>query len=361
MSVGSDAPAPAALFDGLSAQRLRVEVRPWIGGLAVSGDLKADFARAELRLVEAGPRRTVLGMADQPDWRLVAEPPLPAEWLGGILRQDRLTRPHMARLAVAGSIVAGVAAAIWLAGGALLAAAAPLVPAVVTEPLGKAFVEQLAGERVCTTAEADAALRRLVDRLDPPRAVTVTIADWTLPNAFAGPGGQIILTRGLIEAASGPDEVAGVLAHEIGHVAHHHPTKALLRHYGVSLFAGALGGGYAQTADLGLMLAASREAEREADAYGLDAMTAARISPAGLAAFFERQRKPGPEATDSDAAGGLLKTLGSYATTHPSDEERLAEIRAAAERVRGTAALSAADWAALKAACRISRPARSGD
>jgi predicted Zn-dependent protease len=373
MSEGSDAPLPAALFDGQSARRLRVEVRPWIGGLAVSGDLRADFARAELRLVETGSSRTVLGMADQPDWRLVAEPPLPAEWLDGILRQDRLTRPQLVRLAVAGGVVAALAAAIWLAGGAMLSAAAPLVPPAVTEPLGKAFVEQLAGEKLCTSAEADAAMRRLVERLDPPQGVTVHIADWAVANAFAGPGGQIILTRGLIEAASGPDEVAGVLAHEIGHVAHHHPTRALLRHYGVSLFAGALGGGYAQTADMGLVLAASREAEREADAHGLEALAAARISPEGLATFFERQKGPaprtgpgadpgaGPQSDGGNAAGGLLTTLGSYAMTHPSDDERLAAIRAAARGRQGTAALSAEDWAALKTACRVSRPARSAD
>jgi Zn-dependent protease with chaperone function len=361
MSGGSDAPTRAVLFDGRSAQRRRVEVRPWVGGLSVSGDAVADFARVELRLVEDGPRRTVLGMADQPDWRLVAEPPLPARWLEGIDRQDRLTRPYLARLAIAGGFLAAVGAAIWLGGGALLSAAAPVVPAAVTEPLGKAFVEQLAGDRLCSSAEAEAALRRLVERLDPPRAVTVTIADWKLANAFAGPGGQIILTRGLIEQASGPDEIAGVLAHEIGHVAHHHPTRALLRHYGVSLFAGALGGGYAQTADLGLMLAASRDAEREADSYGLDALAAARISPAGLAAFFERQKRPAPTSGADEGAGQLLETLGSYATTHPSDEERLAAIRAAADDVRGTAALSPEEWAALKAACTVSRPARSAD
>lgn len=359
MSEGSE--APAALFDGESAARRTVMVRPWAGGLSVTGERQADYARAELRLLESGPRRTILGLADHPDWRLVAEPPLPADWLSGIERHDRLSRPQMVRLAVAGGVAAALAGVLWLAGGALLTAAAPLVPDTVTEPLGKAFVAQLSGDRACTSPEAEAALSKLVDRLHPPRPVTVTIADWKLANAFAGPGGQIILTRGLLEEASGPDEVAGVLAHEIGHVARHHPTKALLRHYGVSLFAGALGGGYAQTADLGLLLAASREAEREADAYGLEAMAAAKVSPQGLAAFFERQKRPGPKATKNDGADTLLQKLGSYATTHPSDDERLAAIREAAAGVKGTPALSTEEWAALKAACKVSPPARSGD
>jgi predicted Zn-dependent protease len=141
-------------------------------------------------------------------------------------------------------------------------------------------------------------------------------------------------------------------------VAHHHPTRALLRHYGLSLFAGAVGGGFAQTADLGLLLAASRDAEREADRHGLATLAAAGISPEGLAAFFERQSARTPKAAADGE--GLLAQLGSHATTHPSNAERLADIRAAAKGAVGKPALPAADWAALQAACGISAPARSG-
>lgn len=361
MSAGSEGAAPAALFDGTSAVRRAVRVSRWAGGLQLSGEAEEVLARAELRLVERGPQRTVLGLADLPDWRLVAEPPLPAEWLAGIAHRDRLTRPLALRLGLAGGLVAGLAALLWLKGGLLLSAAAPLVPEAVTQPMGKAFLSQLVGDRACTTPQAEAALQRLMDRLDPPQPVTVTIADWGMANAFAGPGGQVVLTRGLLDAASGPDEVAGVLAHEIGHVAHHHPNRALLRHYGVSLFTTAVGGTAAQTADLGLMLAASRDAEREADSFGLDALERAGISPAGLAAFFERQSGQTPAKDRADPVPDLLRQLGGYATTHPSDAERLAAIRAAAQGSAATPAMSAADWAALKAACKVSRPARSGD
>ena len=50
-----------------------------------------------------------------------------------------------------------------------------------------------------------------------PMPVRVVLLDWALVNAFAMPGGQIILTRGLVQTAGSPDEVAGVLAHELGH------------------------------------------------------------------------------------------------------------------------------------------------
>lgn len=361
MSEGSEGTAPAALFDGESAVRQPVRIRPWAGGLELLGaDLKT-LARAELRLVERGALRTVLGLADSPDWRLVAEPPLPDDWLAGIAHRDRLTRPLVLRLVATGGVVAAIAALLWVKGGVLLSAAAPLVPAAVTEPMGKAFLAQLVGDQACSTPEAQAALDRLVARLGPQVPVSVTVADWRLANAFAGPGGQVVLTRGLLEAASGPDEVAGVLAHELGHVAHHHPNRALLRHYGVSLFATALGGTTAQTADLGLMLAASRDAEREADRFALLALEQARISPEGLAAFFERQAKPAPRAAAETAGSDLLTRLGGYATTHPSDSERLAAIRAAAGGGDRAPAMPASDWAALKAVCSVNPPARSGD
>ena len=56
--------------------------------------------------------------------------------------------------------------------------------------------------------------------------VRVVLLDWRLVNAFAVPGGQIILTRGLVQTAGSPDEVAGVLAHELGHASSCIPRPA---------------------------------------------------------------------------------------------------------------------------------------
>ena len=56
--------------------------------------------------------------------------------------------------------------------------------------------------------------------------------DWALVNAFATPGGQIIMTRGLVQKAGSPDEVAGVLAHEIGHTIELHPEAGLVQGHG---------------------------------------------------------------------------------------------------------------------------------
>ena len=362
-STSAESEAHAAqLFDGETAARRLVRVTPWAGGLQLSGGADLLLARAELRLVSDGGQRTVLGRFDNPDWRLVAEPPLPCDWLKGVARADAV-RPRDLRLLVLGlGGAAAVVAMMWLWGGVVLAAAAPLVPDSVTGPLGKGMVAQLVGDRACESPAADAALARLTARIGAPRPLNVTVADWPFANAFAGPGGEIVLTRGLIETASGPDEVAGVLAHEMGHVAHHHPTKALLRYYGVSLLAGSLGGRSAELADVGLALASTRDAEREADAHALKALAAADVSTAGLSAFFERQMKGGtkPDGQAEERLRQVLAEAGSWARTHPPDAERLETIRAAGVSARTRPAMTAADWAALKAAC-LSRPVRAGD
>ncbi|PZU51299.1 MAG: hypothetical protein DI568_01510 [Sphingomonas sp.] len=345
-SAGSEA-APAQLFDGETATRHLVIISTWAGGLQLAGDFDQLLARSELRILAAGATRTVLGHAGNDDWRLIAEPPLPPDWLRGI-RKAGATQPRDLRLlALAATAATAMIGSLWLWGGALMAEAAPLVPDAVTEPLGRGMVKQLVGHRRCDSPTTDAVLARLAARLQTPRPLTITIADWPIANAFAAPGGQIMLTRGLIEAASGPDEIAGVLAHEIGHVAGHHPTRALIRTHGLSLLAGSLGGQGAELADIGLLLAATRNGEREADAHALTALVAAGISSQGLQRFFERQQqaaKPGWQAPSP------LLALGNWARTHPPDAERLALIRAAGQ-TSGSAAMPDADWAALRGVC----------
>ncbi|WP_181160128.1 M48 family metallopeptidase [Sandaracinobacter neustonicus] len=344
-SAGSE--AAAWLFDGETATRHLVQISPWAGGLQLSGDVDALLARRELRQLTSGARRTVLGHVQNPDWRLIAEPPLPPAWLAGIPSNADMQPRDLRLTAMAATGIAAAAAGLWLWGGLLLAQTAPLLPDAVAEPLGRDMVRQIVGNRRCDSAEASAALSRLAARLTPPddapMPLTITLADWPLANAFAGPGGQIVLTRGLIDAASGPDELAGVLAHEMGHVAHHHPTRALLRVHGFSLLAGTIAGDGGHLADLGLMLAATRDGEREADSFALTALATAGISSAGLEAFFERQLSTQPPPT-------RLSGLGDWASTHPADAERLATIRAGGVRA-GSPAMGAADWAAVRGAC----------
>lgn len=348
---------PAVLTDGVTSDRREVGLLPTGNGLLLllPDGQEERLAFGELLMVSDLPDRTVIGRRSRPDWRLVARPRLPERERARLRRaRARPARTAALYLAVTALLLGG-AALLWFRGGPLLEAAAPRVPAAITRPLGEAVVAQISGGRFCTSPEAAAALAGLAARLAPEggmvEPITLRIADLPVANALAAPGGQVLLTRGLIAEASGPDEVAGVLAHELGHIQHRHATRMLLRNLGMSVLLG--GSDIGRLSDTLLSHAMSRDMEREADAFALAALARAGVSPKGLVAFFERHQ---PRATKEGASGrgrDLFATLGTYASTHPPTPERLARFEAAARAARGALqpALDEAGWQALRAAC----------
>lgn len=140
-------------------------------------------------------------------------------------------------------------------------------------------------------------------------------------NAFALPGGVIVVNTGLIEATSRREELAGVLAHEVQHVELRHSLRGMVKNLGLrGLFAfavGDLGGSLLGEAAVELTsLKFSRDDESEADAAGFDALIAAGIDPSGMPAFFEIMSW---RATDAPVP---------FASTHPSSADRVAALRA---------------------------------
>ena len=148
-------------------------------------------------------------------------------------------------------------------------------------------------------------------------------------NAFAVPGGFVYINRGLIEATDNLAELAGVVAHEIGHVEARHSAEMLERQQAaqVGLIVGSvlLGGPPQGAAGAAVNVGAQayfshhgREAENEADAIAVKLLPGAGIDPAGLVTFFkelieERKRTP--------------SQLEQWFSTHPLTEERIANVR----------------------------------
>ncbi len=169
------------------------------------------------------------------------------------------------------------------------------------------------------------------------------VADDKLVNAYAMPGGFIVMHSGLLQLAGSAEEVAGVLAHEVNHVEKRHSLKAMAKSLGlmatVSLVFGDLGGLISLGSDL-IGLKFSRDHETEADAEGLKSLVGAGLRPDGMAAFFRKM------ASQEKLDLGFL-------STHPASEERFAAIDAAIKALpdaaRNVAALQA-DYAAIKAA-----------
>ncbi|HWB45114.1 MAG TPA: M48 family metallopeptidase, partial [Hyphomicrobiaceae bacterium] len=214
--------------------------------------------------------------------------------LGAARQRWRALRPGLAVVAALIAIGGGVRALHLHPAQAV----ARLMPQHTRETIGRNVVASLTRTRKpCETPASRVAVEHLTSRLaaaaaEHPPAVHVVVVDWDLVNAFAVPGGQIILTRGLIQKAQSPDEVAGVLAHELGHVLELHPEASLVRAVGLSAAAQLiLAGSSGALSNIGVLLTQlryTRVAEREADTQALRILKNAGVSSAALGNFFER-------------------------------------------------------------------------
>ena len=171
--------------------------------------------------------------------------------------------------------------------------------------------------------------RSIAQRVDPRLTYTFYVVNAGQVNAFAIPGGHIYINRGLIDRADNVSELAGVLAHEIGHVVERHGLEQMTRmqntQLGVNLAYVLLGRQPSGIEQAGVQLGAgafmarhSREAENEADRVAVQYLIQAGIDPNGLITMFEeliRERQRAPSGVEQ------------WFSTHPLTEDRIANIR----------------------------------
>lgn len=267
------------------------------------------------------------------------------------------------RQAVAWSFFAAVS--LFLVGAygvsAIADRIAPLVPQGIERRLGAAADTQIRAmldngppdrPLECGNApveqDGQAAFVKLMDRLRTAAGIRVPLQAAVIrrdeANAIALPGGHIYVFKGLIEQAQTVDEVAGVIAHELGHVAHRDGTRAILQTSGLSLVFGMLlgdfvgGGAVVLAAESLLKSRYSRDKEAAADDYAVRTMLALNADARALGGFLAR------------IAGKTGK--GSIFLDHPATQDRVARINAMAPPHQGGARLlDAAEWAALKRIC----------
>ncbi|MBX9941120.1 MAG: M48 family metalloprotease [Candidatus Obscuribacterales bacterium] len=159
-------------------------------------------------------------------------------------------------------------------------------------------------------------------------------------NAFAYPGGVVVVNEGLLKTAESDDEVAGVVGHEIGHVIHRDTLKAAVRNMGVgAIFMILFGGAGDDKRVLALLnmaklgeslegLRFGRDQEAKADTFGVDLTIKAGYDPHGLVKFFQKlDSKTEEEHTKIPDALSIL-------STHPMTKDRIAAINAEIERVQ---------------------------
>lgn len=224
---------------------------------------------------------------------------IPLERAAEQVRQVR--QRHRIVWSIVGGALLAATLGLWFGSGLLVELAVDRIPIEWEKKLGEsAYHDFLARQEVIKEGLAVAAVTEMTHRLtDPipenPYTFEITVVKSEVVNAFALPGGYIVVFTGLMKKAESPEEVAGVLAHELNHVLQRHGLERIIKQLGfvtvVSIVLGnqqGLGGVMKQLGVELMTLKFGRAQETEADLTGLQLLHRARIDPSGMITFFQR-------------------------------------------------------------------------
>lgn len=361
---------PGIFFDGVAGTRHQVTIdldRAVVIRGAVDGDMLARWPYDELEPMSGPAGMLRLGRVGSPlparlEVRDAAFAAAVRARAGGLDRRTAANR--RGRVKIVGWSIAAVASLVGLGifgVPAIASRLAPLVPLTAEHRLGRAVDAQVrqmldtgkSGKPFeCGAAVSElagrVALDKMIGRLEAAAALAiplrVTVARRREANAFALPGGTIYLFEGLIDKVDRPDELAGVIAHEIGHVAHRDGTRSVLQSAGLSFLFGMVlgdfvgGGAVILAARSVLSSAYSREVEAAADRFSVDLMS--RIGGDGRALGVVLER----------IAGAIEPGIPVLAD-HPETNARVLAISGMAAPGSGAALLDGPEWTALKRIC----------
>ena len=355
-------------FDGKTAARKPVTVRIMRLGLQIGASdgkslwwpyeevrqTQGSYSGEQVRLERGGEIPEVLLVPDAAFLISLRElAPQSASHYHDPLRRRR--RVSLAFYAAVGVVCMIAALYLW-AIPTLATLLTPYVPISWEERLGESIVGHLAPkEKQCADRGLNEAVTDLTAKLTAtekniPYKLRAHVVDSPFINAIAVPGGTILLFRGLIEKTGRPEELAGVMAHELQHILQRHTTRALIQHFSMNFLLAMVTGDATGIAALGSqaaqMLGAlryNREAEEEADEKGMEMLIAAGVDPSGMASFFETILKQ----------GGDLPAALQFLSTHPAIEKRVERLKSLAQssNVKAATLLFLDDWEQLKKRC----------
>ena len=203
--------------------------------------------------------------------------------------------------AVVIAVIGGLALGVWFSTDVLVQWAVDRIPPEWEQRLGQsAYRDFLQQQTVIKEGASVAAVQeissRLIDQLPKsPYTFEISVVKNDVVNAFALPGGYVVVFTGLLEQAKSGEEVAGVLSHELNHVLERHALERIVKQLGVVAVIGiifgdqrGLTGVMKQVGTELLSLKFGRAQETEADVTGLQLLHRARIDPAGMISFFQR-------------------------------------------------------------------------
>ncbi len=223
--------------------------------------------------------------------------------------------------------VAGLALFLWLGSDLLVEFAVDRIPVEWEQKLGEsAYRDFVMQQTVLKEGPAVAAVNEITQRLTEqiphnPYKFEISVVKSEIVNAFALPGGYIVVFTGLVQKAESGEEVAGVLSHELNHVLQRHSLNRIVKQIGLMAIVTIILGD--QQGLIGLMkqvgvelltLKFGRAQETEADVTGLRLLHRARIDPSGMITFFQRL---------SEKEDGRVEWL----STHPMSAGRAALLK----------------------------------
>lgn len=347
----------ATYFDGRTARAHAVELTAHKDLLLLRGETERTYATRTTRLAEPfehgsltlyfedGARCEMAEAADSDCYQALRDA------LGyRPSRVARLTRHTWAAVLALVLLVALILATmIWGVPAAATRIAAALPPSV-DRTLGESALKALHASGTLQEsrlsdewlAEVDAALRRVVPP-DVPVRLLVRKSDQLGANAIALPDGTIVVSDLMVRLIAGKAgefgdaqkaQLAGVLAHEIGHVRMRHGTRILAGSSLSAALAAALFGDFSTIGSLPAVFASmsyTRDMETDADTYAIDLLRQRGISTLPLADLLERIDAGGADEdeTEHDAPAWLWKEAGNFMSTHPLTAQRAARLRAA--------------------------------
>lgn len=351
----------AQYSDGQSARSWQCEIRLAANGLSIDRGDEYElqiwpYSQLRSHTLKARSAEMIVERGDAPGAQLLIRDASAIEQLKRIAPQLTVSgnrRRWLTPLLLVTGVIIALIAAIWALDIKPARTIANLLPDRMRQSIGRTVVEHFKAKgQVCDVPGGREAMDQLVARLlghEPTLEMfRVTVVDLPFRNAFATVGGQMIITKKMITQAQSPDEIAGVLAHEIGHGIERHPDAGLIRALGLSLLLEIISGGTGLLSSFSLHLLETgyrRQDERAADQQALRLLRQAAISKKGLEDFFQRLAEEQKESSVE-----ALKLALDFLRTHPYPQQRLEVVRRAPS-YDATPSLNDSQWKALRAIC----------
>lgn len=234
------------------------------------------------------------------------------------------------------TLVVLATAILWFVLGPLVDVAVNLTPLSLDRTLGDAAfassLKEITGNKVIEVKDKEIVenVQKMLNRLSAARedkrfSFSLYVIEHNMVNAFALPNGKIVLTTGLLKKARSPEEVAGVMSHEMIHIMKRHYLRQIFKKAGIIIMANVVFGDVGTAGDFVLTQATnltalgfSRSMETESDTEGFLLLKRANLDPSGLHNFLEHLREE-PTST-------LGKLASSFVSTHPVTSDRLKNL-----------------------------------